>query len=67
LLNPQIVAGGFRFEFNSQVAVSYIVQRKNRLEDISWETVSTIAGDGTRKQVTISLVAPRGFYRINSQ
>jgi hypothetical protein len=67
LLNPQIVPGGFRFDFNSQVAVSYTVQRKNRLEDLSWEDVSTIVGDGTRKQVTISLVAPRGFYRINSQ
>jgi hypothetical protein len=67
LLNPQIVPGGFRFEFNSQLAVSHTVQRKNRLEDLSWETVSTIIGDGTRKQVTISLVAPRGFYRINSQ
>jgi hypothetical protein len=67
LLNPQIVPGGFRFDFNSQVAVSYTLQRKNRLEDLSWEDVSTIVGDGTRKQVTISLVAPRGFYRINSQ
>src|SRR5262249_8107161 len=67
LLNPQIVPGGFRFEFNSQLAVSHTVQRKSRLEDLSWETLSTIVGDATRKQVTISLVAPRGFYRINSQ
>jgi hypothetical protein len=67
LLNPQIVPGGFKFEFNSQVAVSYDVQRKSSLADLSWETVSTIVGDGTRKQVTISLVGPRGFYRINSQ
>jgi hypothetical protein len=67
LLNPQVVPGGFRFEFNSQVAVSYTVQRKNQLQDLSWENVSTVVGDGTRKQATISLVAPRGFYRITSQ
>jgi hypothetical protein len=67
LLNPQVVPGGFRFEFNSQLAVSHTVQRKNRLEDLSWETLSTIIGDGARKQVTISPVAPRGLYRINSQ
>jgi hypothetical protein len=67
LLNPQIVPGGFRFEFNSQLAVSHTVQRKSRLTDLSWETLSTVIGDGTRKQLTISLVAPGGFYRINSQ
>jgi hypothetical protein len=49
LLNPQIVPGGFRFEFNSQLAVSHTVQRKNRLEVLTWETHSTIVGDGRRK------------------
>jgi hypothetical protein len=67
LLNPQIVPDGFRFEFNSQLAVSHTVQRKSRLDDLTWENLSTIVGDGTRKQLTISLVAPRGFYRISSQ
>jgi Bacterial TSP3 repeat len=67
LLNPQIVPGGFKFEFNSQVAVSHTVQRKSHLTDPSWETVSTIVGDGTRKQLTIGLAGPQGFYRINSQ
>ena len=38
-----------------------------RLNDLSWETLSTTVGDGTRKQRTISLVAPQGFYRITSQ
>lgn len=67
LLNPQIVPGGFSFEFNSQVAVSHTVQRKSHLTDPSWETISTIVGDGTRKQQTIGLAGPQGFYRINSQ
>ena len=67
LLNPQVVPGGFRFEFNSQLAVSHTVQRKSRLTDLSWETLSTISGDGTRKQVTNNLVAPSGFYRITSE
>jgi thrombospondin type 3 repeat protein len=67
LLNPQMVPGGLKFEFDSQPGVSHTIQRKNYLSDLSWETLSTIIGDGTRKQVTNSLVAPAGFYRINSE
>jgi hypothetical protein len=67
LLNPQIVPGGLRFEFDSQLSVSHTIERKSRLQDLTWETLSTVVGDGTRKQVTISRVAPQGFYRINSQ
>jgi hypothetical protein len=39
----------------------------NAGEQHSWDTLLTIVGDRSRKQVTNSLVAPIGFYRINSE
>ena len=54
-------------EFDSQPGISHTIYRKNRLTDLSWDTLLTVVGDGSRKQVTNSLVAPLGFYRINSE
>jgi len=43
------------------------VQLKDSLNDLSWQTLSSISGDGTRKQVTNSPAGANGFYRISSQ
>jgi hypothetical protein len=67
LLNPRAAAGQFRFEFDSQNGVTHRVQFKNSLSDSTWQTLSTIAGDGTRKQVATSFTTPQKFFRVSSE
>ena len=67
LLNPRLAAGQFQFEFNSQKDVTHQVEFKNALNDPSWQPLSTLLGDGTRKQVTNSATSSQRFYRVSSQ
>jgi hypothetical protein len=67
LLNPRAAAGQFRFEFDTLGGSAYLVQWKNTLSDAIWQTLTTITGDGTRKQVTDSLSQAQRFYRVQSQ
>jgi hypothetical protein len=67
LLNPQMLAGQFSFEFDSQAGVGHVVQFKNALSDPAWQTLRIVAGDGTRKQVTDNSGGPQRLYRVLSQ
>jgi hypothetical protein len=67
LLNPRLAAGQFQFEFDSQKDVTHQVEFKNALSDASWQPLSTLVGDGTRKQVSTSASLSRRFYRVSSQ
>src|SRR5215471_9644715 len=50
-INVATTAGQFRFKFDSQNGVAHCVQFKNSLSALTWQTLSTLSGDGTRKQV----------------
>jgi hypothetical protein len=67
LLSPTTAGGQFRFEFDSQAGATHTVQYKNALTDATWQTLSTVNGDGTRKQVTDPLGTTRRFYRVSTQ
>jgi hypothetical protein len=67
LLNPALVAGQFRFEFLSQPGVTHRVQFKNSLADASWQTLSTISGDGTRKQISTNPAGAQRIFRVSSE
>ncbi len=67
LLNVGAAAGQFRFEFDSQSGTVYVVQFKSLLTDPTWQTLTTLTGDGTRKQVTDSIGNAQRFYRVKSQ
>jgi hypothetical protein len=67
LVNPTKTAGQFGFEFDSQVGVTHHVQFKSALNDAQWTTLTTIAGDGMRKQVKDSLTNAQKFYRVLNQ
>ena len=67
LLNPQVLAGQFLFEFDSQAGIGHVVQFKNSLSDPAWQTLRLVAGDGTRKQVTDNSGGPQRLYRVLSQ
>ena len=66
LLNAGIAAGQFRFEFDSTTGTSHVVQYKQSLSDATWQTLTTVPGDGTRKTVTDPIGAMR-FYRVQNQ
>ncbi len=65
LLNVTRVGNLFRFEFDSQPGVNYVVEFKNSLTDASWQTHTTIAGDGTRMEVTYDGIATGRIFRVS--
>jgi hypothetical protein len=67
LLNPQVGSGQFRFEFDTQAGSSYEVQFKTALPDATWQTLTFVAGNGTRRPVTDAVGGSQRFYRVLSQ
>jgi len=67
LLNPRAAAGQFRFDFDTQSGGAYVVQYKTALTDLTWQFLTGVAGDGTRKTVTNTPGAGPRFYRVSSQ
>jgi hypothetical protein len=64
LLNPVVVSGQFRFEFDTRAGSNYTVWYKTALTDATWQTLTTVVGDGTRKSVPDPLGPGQRFYRI---
>lgn len=67
LLAPRVTSGEFRFDFDSLVGTSYLIQYKNSLGDPAWQDLRSETGDGTRKTVSDPVGAGPRFYRIQSQ
>lgn len=67
LAKAAIASGKFQFEFDSQSGTTYTVQFKNSLSDRTWQTLSSIAGDGARKSISDWLTSSNRFYRVSSQ
>lgn len=67
LLNVSVDGGNFRFEFDTQAGRSYEIQVRNLLSNGEWQLLTTIAGDGTRKQVTDAVSGPTRFYRVQTK
>lgn len=61
------VGGEFRFEFDTQTGKTYVVQYTTSLTAANWQPLTTIVGDGTRKQVTDSAANAERFYRVATQ
>jgi PKD repeat protein len=55
----------FAFSFDSVPGLGYSVQYKESLDDPVWQTLQSVAGDGTRKTITNSVsVTERLFYQL---
>ncbi|HNQ74020.1 MAG TPA: hypothetical protein PKN95_10515 [Verrucomicrobiota bacterium] len=67
LLNAGTDSGNFRFEFDTQTGGIYEVQYRTSLTSGSWQTLTTINGDGTRKAVTDAITGETRFYRVESK
>lgn len=67
LMNVAIVSGELRFEFDSQAGANYVVEFKNSPNDTMWQTHSTIAGDGTRKQVASTATGAQRIFRVTAE
>jgi hypothetical protein len=65
-----ITGGNICFSVLTDPCLTYVVQYKNFLTDLTWTTAQTIAGDGTVKQFCepIHLLPyPHRFYRLMAQ
>jgi hypothetical protein len=67
VVRPSVAAGQLTLQFESQSGATYLVQYKNQLADANWQVLSTISGDGTRKQVNDPANQKQRFYRIMTQ
>jgi PKD repeat protein len=55
----------FAFSFDTVPGLDYSVQYKASLDDAVWQTLQSVAGDGTRKVITNSVsVTERRFYQL---
>jgi hypothetical protein len=59
--------GEIRFNIDTVAGGTHVVQYKNDLRDAEWQTLTTLTGDGTRKQVTDANTNPRRFYRVRTE
>ncbi|HRZ56875.1 MAG TPA: hypothetical protein P5525_15625 [Candidatus Paceibacterota bacterium] len=59
--------GQFRFEFDTQAGANYVVEFRDSIATGAWQKLTTVAGDGTRKQVTDAAGATQRFYRVATQ
>ena len=70
LLSPPTVTAGtrvgtsFTFSFATLPGSQYLVQYKNTLKDLAWQTLTTVTGDGTVKLIVDNAATtPQRFYR----
>ena len=63
-LKSAVSSGNFVLSFGTQPGFNYTIQSKTNLNDVSWTTVSTAAGDGTTKSVSDPKTGPQRFYRL---
>ncbi|MHC1764434.1 MAG: binary toxin-like calcium binding domain-containing protein [Verrucomicrobiia bacterium] len=64
LANVARTATSIQFSFETQAGKNYVVQFSPSLSPATWQTLSTIAGDGTPKQVTDVIAGAQKFYRV---
>jgi hypothetical protein len=64
LLNASIVGDQFQFEFDSQTGVTHVVQFKTSLSETNWQTLATVPGDDTRKQINDTPGSTQRIYRV---
>jgi hypothetical protein len=64
LSNVSQSGGQIHFGFDSKNGTSYVVQFKNSLADVTWQTLTTITGDGSTKSVTDTITGGQRFYRV---
>jgi Concanavalin A-like lectin/glucanases superfamily len=71
ILNAVNTGSNFQFQFASKSGFMHVVQYKTDLTSAGWNTYSTIAGDGTTKNVSIPLsvfgTSKQGFVRVSTQ
>jgi len=64
ILHPHEVAGSLVFELSTEVGQTYTIEYADILPSSSWQTLTTITGDGTTKMVTDPVLSAQRFYRV---
>jgi len=66
LLSPALSGADFTFSFATSTGFTYVVQyKKDSLEETVWQTLQSVAGDGTVKTITRPLApAAQQYFRL---
>ena len=67
ITSPSWVTNRFKFNFNTEVGPSYVVDSKTNLLQASWVPLSTNTGTGLSISVTNTTSGAQGFYRLRLQ
>ena len=71
LVNPKYPGSSFQFSFTSQSGFTHTVLYRTNLTLGSWQTNTSVAGDGTLKTISVPLTlfggAKQGFVRVATQ
>jgi hypothetical protein len=65
ILNPNMSNGAFAFSFEALAGNTYLVQYKDSLDDLAWQTFQSVTGDASMISITnfISAASQR-FFRL---
>lgn len=66
-LSASMSGGAIAIKFPTQSGYSYTVQYSDTLNPASWQTLTTVSGDGTVKTVTDPVSSSQRFYRVEAQ
>jgi hypothetical protein len=65
LLNPRVSQGMFAFDIQTVAGVSYLLQYKNNLTDVNWQSDSSIiVGDGSMETFNEQVASAGRYYRL---
>lgn len=68
IINPRRSGQTFSFEFESQAGATYMLQFKNSLDDLAWQSLHTITGNGQTVTATDTTATTNTrFYQIATQ
>jgi hypothetical protein len=67
LPRPTVGAGGLSFAINTTAGIQYLVQATDELNPVSWQTLTTLNGDGTVQTVSEPMSQAHRFYRVLMQ
>jgi len=59
--------GNFRFSFESQSGITYLIQRKDSLDETEWTTLQTVPGTGAVLTIDDNTGTANRFYQVKVQ
>jgi PKD repeat protein len=68
ILSPNVNGDDFTFTFETIAGKTYAIEFKDSLDDMTWQTLQSVPGDGNAITITNSIISvSQRFFRLNVQ